>query len=107
MAGHCISGDVVAHSNYRVTGNAAIMGQAYGKVAAIAILANRPEEAIITGVFLLTVFHMKFQRPNYRKPTGYAYGKSIRMSDAGRDHQTKSFTLKRYTVSVLYPGFLF
>ena len=61
MAGHCISGDVVAHSNYRVTGNAAIMGQAYGKVAAIAILANRPEEAIITGVFLLTVFHTKFQ----------------------------------------------
>ncbi|GAA4445330.1 FAD-dependent oxidoreductase [Ravibacter arvi] len=36
MAGRCISGDFVAHSSYRVTGNAAIMGQAAGRVAAIA-----------------------------------------------------------------------
>ncbi len=36
MAGRCISGDFVAHSSYRVTGNAAIMGQAAGRVAAMA-----------------------------------------------------------------------
>jgi hypothetical protein len=34
MAGRCISGDFIAHSSYRVTGNAVAMGQAAGKVAA-------------------------------------------------------------------------
>lgn len=41
MAGRCISGDFVAHSSYRVTGNAAIMGQAAGRVAAIAAKNNQ------------------------------------------------------------------
>ncbi len=36
MAGRCISGDFFAHSSYRVTGNAAAMGEAAGKVAALA-----------------------------------------------------------------------
>lgn len=36
MAGRCISGDFIAHSSYRVTGNAAVMGQAAGRVAALA-----------------------------------------------------------------------
>ena len=36
MAGRCISGDFIAHSSYRVTGNAVIMGQAAGKTAAFA-----------------------------------------------------------------------
>jgi hypothetical protein len=36
MAGRCISGDFIAHSNYRVTGNAAALGQAAGTAAAIA-----------------------------------------------------------------------
>lgn len=36
MAGRCISGDFIAHSSYRVTGNAAAMGQAAGRVAALA-----------------------------------------------------------------------
>jgi len=36
LAGRCISGDFFAHSSYRVTGNAAIMGQAAGVCAAIA-----------------------------------------------------------------------
>jgi hypothetical protein len=36
MAGRCISGDFIAHSSYRVTGNAAAMGQAAGRVAAMA-----------------------------------------------------------------------
>jgi len=41
MAGRCISGDFVAHSSYRVTGNAAVMGQAAGRVAAIAAKNNQ------------------------------------------------------------------
>lgn len=45
MAGRCISGDFLAHSSYRVTGNAAAMGEAAGRVAAAAALAHRlPEE---------------------------------------------------------------
>jgi hypothetical protein len=41
MAGRCISGDFIAHSSYRVTGNAVAMGQAAGVVAAIAAKTNR------------------------------------------------------------------
>lgn len=41
MAGRCISGDFIAHSSYRVTGNAAAMGEAAGVVAAIAAASKR------------------------------------------------------------------
>jgi len=41
MAGRCISGDFLAHSSYRVTGNAVSMGEAAGKVAASAALTGR------------------------------------------------------------------
>jgi len=34
MAGRCISGDFIAHSSYRVTGNAAATGEAAGIAAA-------------------------------------------------------------------------
>jgi hypothetical protein len=34
MAGRCISGDFLAHSSYRVTGNAVAMGEAAGRHAA-------------------------------------------------------------------------
>lgn len=34
MAGRCISGDFLAHSSYRVTGNAVPMGEAAGRLAA-------------------------------------------------------------------------
>lgn len=34
MAGRCISGDFLAHSSYRVTGNAVTLGEAAGKAAA-------------------------------------------------------------------------
>lgn len=45
MAGRCISGDFLAHSSYRVTGNAAAMGQAAGAAAALAAHSQRlPEE---------------------------------------------------------------
>ncbi|GAB2775607.1 FAD-dependent oxidoreductase [Rhabdobacter roseus] len=40
MAGRCISGDFIAHSSYRVTGNAVAMGQAAGRVAALASKSN-------------------------------------------------------------------
>ena len=41
MAGRCISGDFLAHASYRVTGNAVAMGEAAGKVAALAAKTNR------------------------------------------------------------------
>jgi hypothetical protein len=41
MAGRCISGDFIAHSSYRVTGNAVAMGEAAGVVAAIAAKSHR------------------------------------------------------------------
>lgn len=41
MAGRCISGDFIAHSSYRVTGNAVAMGEAAGVTAALAALSRR------------------------------------------------------------------
>ncbi len=41
MAGRCISGDFIAHSSYRVSGNAVAMGQAAGITAALAARTNR------------------------------------------------------------------
>ena len=41
FAGRCISGDFIAHSSYRVTGNAVAMGEAAGKAAAVAAAGNR------------------------------------------------------------------
>jgi hypothetical protein len=41
MAGRCISGDFIAHSSYRVTGNAVAMGEAAGVVAALAAKTGR------------------------------------------------------------------
>ncbi len=40
MAGRCISGDFIAHSSYRVTGDVAALGQAAGITAALAALHN-------------------------------------------------------------------
>ncbi|MCY2988724.1 MAG: FAD-dependent oxidoreductase [Planctomycetota bacterium] len=41
LAGRCISGDFLAHASYRVTGNAVAMGEAAGRVAALAAKTNR------------------------------------------------------------------
>ncbi len=41
MAGRCISGDFLAHSSYRVTGNAVAMGEGAGRAAAEAIRRKR------------------------------------------------------------------
>ncbi|EIP99213.1 FAD binding protein [Opitutaceae bacterium TAV1] len=40
LAGRCISGDFLAHSSYRVTGNAVALGQAAGVAAALAALTG-------------------------------------------------------------------
>jgi hypothetical protein len=40
MAGRCISGDFIAHSSYRVTGNSVPMGEAAGIAAAASIKKN-------------------------------------------------------------------
>jgi hypothetical protein len=40
MAGRCISGDFLAHASYRVTGNAVVMGEAAGLLAALAARQN-------------------------------------------------------------------
>jgi len=55
MAGRCISGDFMAHSSYRVTGNATAMGQAAG-VAAAACAAGglQPHELDWTPAHLAT-----------------------------------------------------
>lgn len=37
VAGRCISGDFVAHSSYRVTGNAVPMGEAAGLAASVSL----------------------------------------------------------------------
>ncbi len=49
LAGRCISGDFVAHSSYRVTGNAAAMGEAAGTAAALASMGNRSPESLPWG----------------------------------------------------------
>ncbi len=41
LAGRCISGDFLAHSSYRVTGNAVAMGEAAGVAAALAATSAR------------------------------------------------------------------
>jgi hypothetical protein len=41
MAGRCISGDFIAHSSYRVTGNAVAMGEAAGIASALAASSKR------------------------------------------------------------------
>lgn len=41
MAGRCISGDFIAHSSYRVTGNSVACGEAAGACAAIAATSGR------------------------------------------------------------------
>ena len=42
MAGRCISGDFIAHSSYRVTGDAAALGEAAGVAAAQAVRLGTP-----------------------------------------------------------------
>lgn len=50
MAGRCISGDFIAHASYRVTGNAVAMGEAAGRVAAVAAKNNcLPQDIKTTG----------------------------------------------------------
>jgi hypothetical protein len=45
LAGRCISGDFLAHSSYRVTGNAVATGEAAGAGGAIAARTKRrPQE---------------------------------------------------------------
>jgi hypothetical protein len=46
MAGRCISGDFLAHSSYRVTGNAVSMGQAAGSLAAAAVRSGLLPQAV-------------------------------------------------------------
>ncbi|MBL9085278.1 MAG: FAD-dependent oxidoreductase [Planctomycetales bacterium] len=40
LAGRCISGDFIAHSSYRVTGNSVALGEAAGAAAAVAAMNN-------------------------------------------------------------------
>lgn len=42
LAGRCISGDFVAHASYRVVGNALVMGEAVGVMAALASKTGKP-----------------------------------------------------------------
>ncbi len=51
MAGRCISGDFYAHASYRVTGNAAVLGEASGTCAAIAAEKNLSPKEISNQMF--------------------------------------------------------
>ncbi len=46
VAGRCISGDFLAHSSYRVTGNSVAMGEAAGACAALAAAQGRPPHEV-------------------------------------------------------------
>jgi hypothetical protein len=46
LAGRCISGDFIAHSSYRVTGDAVAMGEAAGVAAAITARTGRPPHEV-------------------------------------------------------------
>lgn len=46
MAGRCISGDFLAHSSYRVSGNAAAMGEAAGAAAAVCAQKGCPPHEV-------------------------------------------------------------
>jgi hypothetical protein len=50
MAGRCISGDFLCHSGYRVTGNAAVLGEAAGTAAA-KMIANKKEARELVTAF--------------------------------------------------------
>ncbi len=53
MAGRCISGDFISHSSYRVTGNSVAMGQAAGRVSALAASKNKlPQEIPVSQIGL-------------------------------------------------------
>jgi hypothetical protein len=52
LAGRCVSGDFFAHSSYRVTGNAAAMGQAAGTWAALACRRNLLPSAVPADLIL-------------------------------------------------------
>jgi hypothetical protein len=49
MAGRCISGDFIAHSSYRVTGNAVPMGEAAGRVSAVSLKEGRMPHELAWG----------------------------------------------------------
>ncbi|WP_372808864.1 FAD-dependent oxidoreductase [Pontiella sp.] len=51
MAGRCISGDFYAHASYRVTGNAAVLGEAAGVCATIAAKAGKQPRDAASDVF--------------------------------------------------------
>ncbi|MFW6108417.1 MAG: FAD-dependent oxidoreductase [bacterium] len=46
LAGRCISGDFIAHSSYRVTGDAVPMGEAAGVAAALSARSGRPPQDV-------------------------------------------------------------
>lgn len=51
MAGRCISGDFIAHSSYRVTGNAVPMGEAAGRASVISLRKGRMPHEITAADF--------------------------------------------------------
>lgn len=49
LAGRCISGDFLAHSSYRVTGDAVVLGEAAGRAAALAARERVPVAQVPAG----------------------------------------------------------
>ncbi len=51
LAGRCMSGDFLAHSSYRVTGNSVVTGEAAGTLAAVAVRAGLAPHAVAWNEF--------------------------------------------------------
>ncbi|EIP98170.1 flavoprotein involved in thiazole biosynthesis [Opitutaceae bacterium TAV1] len=63
MAGRCISGDHIAHSSYRVTGDAIATGEAAGLAAAIAVESRIDPPSIDIPAFLARLAALRNRHP--------------------------------------------
>jgi hypothetical protein len=64
LAGRCISGDFLAHSSYRVTGNAVAMGEAAGACAALAARSGRLPHQVAWDELAVVLPHLAALREN-------------------------------------------
>lgn len=70
MAGRCISGSFTAHSSYRVTGDAAALGQAAGACAALAATTDRLPHEVPFGEVRIALDRLAERFPPLEVPAG-------------------------------------
>ncbi|MFA9476676.1 FAD-dependent oxidoreductase [Phycisphaerales bacterium AB-hyl4] len=71
LAGRCISGDFIAHSSYRVTGNAVAMGEAAGVAAAVSVQQNQLPHQLDWGAQIKCALH-RYRLHSSGKSSGHA-----------------------------------